>query len=118
MCSSDLLSLYTGHDRDYDSGVVYRQYFNSPDLMFPAIVRNEEQLKRKDYVFGIRDVGAARAWPLTAFDKRPIINDAVGQRRIVLVGDPKTRTVRAYDRQDREFGAGEAFGTLTGPGGI
>ena len=111
------LSLYTGHDRDYDSGVVYRQYFNSPDLMFPAIVRNEEHLKRKDYVFGIRDVGAARAWPVTAFEKQPVINDAVGQRKIVLVGDPKTRTVRAYDRKDREFGAGDRFGMLTGPGG-
>ena len=37
--------------------------------MFPAIVRNEEHLKRKDYVFGIRDDGAARAWPMTAFEK-------------------------------------------------
>ena len=63
------LSLYTGHDRDYDSGVVYRQYFNSPDLMFSEFVRNEEYLKRKEYVFGIRDVGAARAWPMTAFEK-------------------------------------------------
>ena len=64
-----VLALYTGHDRDYDSGVVYRQYLNSPDLMFSEFVRNEEHLKRKDYVFGIRDVGAARAWPMTAFEK-------------------------------------------------
>ena len=85
--------------------------------MFPAIVRNEEHLKRKDYVFGIRDVGAARAWPMTAFEKQPVINDAVGQRKVVLVGDPKTRTVRAYDRKGREFGAGNRFGMLTGSGG-
>ena len=34
-----VLSLETGHIRDYDSGVVYNEYFASPDLMFPAIVR-------------------------------------------------------------------------------
>lgn len=90
------LSLETGHDRNYDSGAVYKQYFDSPDLMFPAIVRNEEHLRRKDYVFGIRDVGAARAWPLTAFESNAVINDAVGTRPVVLVGDPVTRTVRAF----------------------
>ncbi len=54
-----VLSLNTGHRRDYGSGVVYREYFASPELMFPTIVRDEKLLKRKDYVFGIRDVGAA-----------------------------------------------------------
>ena len=55
-----VLSLETGYRRDYGPGVVYNDYFASPDLMFPAIVRNEEEVKRKDYVFGIREFAAAK----------------------------------------------------------
>lgn len=111
------LALETGHDRNYGSGVVYRQYFNSPDLMFPAIVRNEERLKRKDYIFGIREAGAAKAWSLAAFAKEPVINDTVGQRNVVLVGDPVTRSVRAYDRRDYKFENTDQTRLLRGPGG-
>lgn len=98
-----VLSLQTGYRRDYGAGVVYRDYFASPDLMFPAIVRNEEQVKRKDRVFGIRDVAAAKAWPVEAFRDKHVINDAVGTRDIVLIGDAATRTVRAYDRKGHMF---------------
>ncbi|HMB48366.1 MAG TPA: DUF3179 domain-containing protein, partial [Afifellaceae bacterium] len=87
-----VLSLETGHRRDYGSGVVYQAYFASPDLMFPTIVRNEESVRRKDFVFGIRDVAAAKAWPVSAFATRPVINDAVGSRNVVLIGDAETRT--------------------------
>jgi hypothetical protein len=112
------LSLYTGHDRNYDSGVVYRQYFNSSNLMFPAIVRNEEQLRRKDYVFGIRELGAAKAWPLDAFEKHPVINDTIGARNIVLIGNPLTRTVRAYERGAHSFRKSDENNHLAGPGGV
>jgi hypothetical protein len=115
---TSVLSLETGHDRNYDSGVVYRKYFASPDLIFPAIVRNEEHLRRKDYVFGIRQTGAAKAWPLDAFKDSPVINDAVGARNIVLVGDPATRTVRAYERRARSFRRTNEPDRLAGPGGL
>ena len=124
-----VLSLETGYRRNYGAGVVYRDYFASPDLMFPAIVRNEQQVKRKDRVFGIRDVAAAKAWPIEAFRDNKVINDAVGDRTIVLIGDSTTRTVRAYDRKQLTFrGSEEQLTTdegdwtiteaaLLGPGG-
>ena len=59
---------------------------------------------------GIRDVAAARAWPINAFEEHPVINDRVGLRSVVLIGDAETRTVRAYDRGER------AFGPLAGAG--
>lgn len=102
--NTKVLSLETGYNRNYDSGFVYRDYFASPDLMFPAYVRDETKVKRKDYVFGIRDVAAARAWPVEAFRETSVINDAVGALDIVLIGNPDTRTVRAYERD-----AGETF---------
>ena len=99
---SRVLSLDTGHSRDYGSGVVYNDYFSSPDLMFPTDV-DETLFQQKDYVFGIRDVAAAKAWPLEAFEGGAVINDRVGGRTVVLIGDAGTRTVRAYDRGDRDF---------------
>ncbi len=114
---SRVLSLETGFNRDYASGVVYQDYFASPELMFPAIVRNEERLVRKDYVFGVRDVGVARAWPVEAFREKAVINDRIGDRNIVLVGDAETRTVRAYDRGSIDFVEGDAANRLESPAG-
>lgn len=110
-----VLSLDTGYYRDYGSGVVYQEYFASPELMFPAIVRDESQLKRKDYVFGVREFGAAKAWPIEAFRETKIINDKVGFTNIVLIGDAETRTVRAYQRNELTFEAGSKRNTLKGP---
>lgn len=111
-----VLSIETGFRRDYGSGVVYRDYFASDDLMFPALLENTS-LKQKDYVFGIRSVGAAKAWPVTAFAGGKVINDAVGAQQVVLIGDAASRTVRAYDRGDLSFEAGPDRQTLEGPGG-
>lgn len=98
-----VLSLETGFSRNYGSGVTYRDYFASPDLMFPAIVRNETVVNRKDYVFGIRTFGAAKAWPVEAFRTQPIVNDRVGDKNIVLIGNADGRTVRAYERGGETF---------------
>ncbi|MBT5191690.1 MAG: DUF3179 domain-containing protein [Rhodospirillaceae bacterium] len=117
--ATTVLALDTGHDRYYGSGVVYRDYFASPNLMFPAVVQLDAPLKQKDYVFGIQSFGVTRAWPLAVFAKRPIINDKIGKRRIVLIGDAATRTVRAYDRMKPKFSfkAHEEPGFLEGLGG-
>lgn len=113
-----VLSLETGHNRDYGSGVVYKEYFASPELMFPTIVRNEERVSRKDYIFGVRTPGAARAWPMDAFTGGAVINDEVGGIAVVLVGDAATRTVRAFERGPHRFAMGEESNGLTGPGGL
>ena len=112
-----VLSLETGHSRDYGSGAVYRDYFASPKLMFPALV-DQTRLKQKDYVFGIRSFGAAKAWPVAAFGAGRVINDRVGQQEVVLVGDARTRSVRAYASDGRRFEASVDRGRLSGPGGL
>ena len=106
-----VLSLDTGHSRDYRPGRPYGAYFADPELMFPALVTDERQAP-KDQVFGIRAVGGARAWPLDAFDGGAVINDQVGLIDVVLIGDSDGRTVRAYERDGRTFEAGTADGTL------
>jgi Protein of unknown function (DUF3179) len=94
---TQVLALETGYRRDYGSGVVYQDYFASKDLMFPAVADQTRQ-KQKAYVFGIRRFGGAKAWPLTAFRKKPVINDAVAGFPVVLLGDADSRSARAYER--------------------
>ena len=108
-----VLSLETGHIRNYDSGITYKAYFASPDLMFPAFVNDESQLLRKDYVFGVRSVAASKAWPLAVFVDTPLINDVIGLQPLVLIGDAATRTVRAYQREIDETFVQDSNGIIS-----
>ncbi len=109
-----ILSLKTGYRRDYGSGVVYSAYFGSDDLMFPVDV-DQSQLSQKDYVFGVRQFGGAKAWPISAFVDTPVINDELLDRPLVLIGNAATRTARAYERGDLSF-KGDAGGVTSKDG--
>ncbi len=109
--STKVLSLDTGHERDYTPGRPYGRYFASPDLMFPAAVA-DRSVAQKDYVFGVRAFGGAKAWPVESFRDKHVVNDSVGFVDIVVVGDAATRTVRAYRRDGRSFAAGAKPGEI------
>ena len=47
-----VLSLETGHDRDYGEGVAYSAYFSTQNLMFNVAVK-DKRLKNKDEVLGL-----------------------------------------------------------------
>ena len=101
---SKVLSLDTGYFRPYEPGLPYGDYFASPDLMFPTQTL-DKRLKPKDYVFALRDGEHEKAWPVSAFEKKKVINDKVGDISVVLIGDAATRTVRAYASEGRTFDA-------------
>lgn len=90
-----VVDIETGYPRNYSPGAAYRDYFASPDLMFPTAV-DESTLKKKDYVFALRSSNIEKAWPLTLFEGGAVINDRAGVLDLVLVGNAATRTVRAY----------------------
>ncbi len=50
---SKVLSLATGHRRDYGEGVAYRDYFASGDLMF-SVARQDARLRKKDEILALR----------------------------------------------------------------
>jgi hypothetical protein len=110
-----ILSLDTGHHRDYRPGRPYGEYFASADLMFPALV-DETRIGAKDYVFALRSSGAEKAWPLSRFDAEPVINDNAGVVQLTLVGDSATRTVRAYRTDGQAFSPGGIAGELVSGG--
>lgn len=97
-----VLALETGFRRDYTPGKAYSRYFNSPELMFPALTK-DERLLPKDQVFGLRMTGAEKAWSLNSFTGGQVINDRVGVVQLVIIGDAGTRTVRAYRSTGKKF---------------
>ncbi len=111
-----VLSLNTGHQRDYSPGRPYGTYFASPDLMFPARVDNKE-LQAKDFVFALRSTQLDKAWRLSDFEGGKVINDVAGVADIVLIGDAATRSVRAYHRDGRTFSKGGETNTLNSDDG-
>ena len=116
--TTKVLSLNTGHVRDYGSGVVYKDYFASSDLMFPTAADESKGVAKKDYVFGIRAVGASKAWPLAAFKNGRVINDDLNGGDLVLIGDNRSRTVRAFAAGGRDFQkVDDSLSRVTGPGG-
>ncbi len=97
-----VLSLDTGHERDYRPGQPYGSYFASPDLMFPVVVR-DRRLDPKDRIFVLRDGDRDMAWALSLFEDNPILHDRVGRVPVALLGDAATETVRAYESGGRIF---------------
>ena len=100
-----VLSLATGYTRNYSGGAACSRYFSSLDLMFPTVV-GDKRLRAKDQVFGVRMPNAQKAWPLAAFAGGRVINDKLGDRKLVLIGDSGSRTVRAYRREEWQFRTG------------
>lgn len=112
-----VLSLDTGHRRDYGPGAAYGSYFASPELMFPTNV-DETKARQKDYVFALRSSGTEKAWPLKLFAGGAVINDRAGIVDLVLVGDAATRTVRAYRSDGKQFAKGAKPDEVTADGKI
>lgn len=102
---TSVLSLETGHNRDYSPGAVYGDYFASPGLMFPVApaAAADQRLAEKDYVFGLTVPGARKAWPLSVFEGGVVLMDEVEGLPVVLIGDAATRTVRAYEAAELSF---------------
>jgi hypothetical protein len=105
--STRVLALDTGFVRDYRPGVAYHAYFASPELMFPALVK-DRRLSQKDLIFGIRVPGGVKSWPLADFAHGAVINDRVGFVDIVLIGDPDGYGARAYKANGHRFARGAA----------
>ena len=60
-------------------------------------------MNAKDYVFALRSSGIDKAWSLASFENEPVINDVAGALALTLIGDAKTRSVRAYRTDGTKF---------------
>ncbi len=103
---SRVLSLRTGHQRDYSEGAAYREYFATDELMF-IVPETDDRLKNKAEVLGL----VFAEYPddtlaiTTAFLRaNPVYHDAVGQIRLVMLTD-RSGASRVYEAHGVRFKA-------------
>lgn len=100
-----VLSLDTGHERDYREGMAYRDYFATDRLMFsvPAL---DDRLDNKDEVLALRFAdapGEQLAIEVDFLSRNRVYHDAIGDREFVVLTD-RSGASRVYESGGRRFG--------------
>jgi Protein of unknown function (DUF3179) len=90
--NTSVLSIDTGHQRDYAEGAAYRDYFASDRLMF-QVSRTDRRLRNKDEVLVMRLPDGTDGTTPIAIDVRflrahPVYSFSVGQSRYVAITSP------------------------------
>ena len=80
----------------------YFAYRYQKDTVFPVPERSSD-LGAKEQVFGLAFGDAARAYPLSLFEGRNLINDTLADRNVVIFAADSGAGVRAYDRGQHVF---------------
>jgi hypothetical protein len=98
---TDVLSLNTGHRRDYGEGVAYKDYFSTDKLMF-TVPKIDKRLKNKDEVLIVREGGEPVAISAGFLSQNRIYHDRNGDVSFVVVTDTSGAN-RVYDSADIVF---------------
>ncbi len=99
-----VLSLDTGHWRDYAEGAAYRDYFATDELMFPVPVL-DTRLKNKDEVFTVllaRHPETPLAISAEFLARTAVHHDAIEDTPLVVLTDPSGAN-RAFASEDVTF---------------
>ncbi len=117
---TQVLSLETGHLRDYTPGNPYGSYFASPETMFPA-GDPARRLPDKARIYALNIDGQPHALATADVVRERVVNDSVGDTPVVVIaGGPDLKGVgidrragpvvwnagaeiRAYERGDQTF---------------
>jgi hypothetical protein len=101
---SSVLSLDTGHLRDYSEGEAYRQYFATDELMF-AVPELDRRLGNKDEVLGVispQYPDKPLAIAADYLSEHPVFHDRVEGLRFVVLTDASGAN-RVYEARDVTF---------------
>ena len=93
-----VMSLDTGHDRNYSEGTAYREYFATDELMFNTPF-NDTRLRNKQEVLALRFAAAPDeqlAIDTKFLQKNPIYQNKIGQQTFVVFTD-NSGANRVYD---------------------
>ena len=99
-----VLSLNTGHRRDYGEGVAYNQYFATDDLMF-TVPKLDKRLKNKDEVLGlvfVENSDMPLAVSSAYLSKNPVYQSSIGEKDFVVFTD-KSGASRVYESNGKKF---------------
>lgn len=99
-----VLSLDTGHRRDYGEGAAYRDYFATDDLMF-NVPKLDKRLKNKDEVLGLvfsQYPGKPLAIGVDYLSKNPVYHKSLGNLDFVVLTD-ESGASRVYETKGAKF---------------
>jgi len=102
--NTQVLSLDTGHQRDYGEGVAYQNYFGTDELMFPVPKANDD-LFNKDEVLIIRTEGYRKdplAIAIKYLKRKKFYADKIGDTNFIVLAD-KTGASRVYGSLGHKF---------------
>lgn len=101
---TSVLSLETGHNRNYSEGNAYQDYFSNDRLMFNTPF-SDTRLKNKDEVLALRFEEVPNeqlAISAKFLAKRPVYEDELGDVKFVVITDPSGAN-RVYERGNHSF---------------
>ncbi len=96
-----VLSLNTGHKRDYGEGVAYQDYFATDDLMFNTPF-DDRRLENKQEVVALRFTGGELAIDTDFLSRNPLYSDSIGLQDFLIVTD-SAGSSRVYDHEEVRF---------------
>ena len=113
-----VLSLDTGHRRDYDEGAAYREYFATDDLMF-NVPKLDKRLKNKDEVLGLvfsQHPDKPLAIGVGFLSQNPVYHKNIGDMEFVVLTDSSGAS-RVYETKGTKFQTWDQDSTATDVGG-
>jgi len=99
-----VLSIDTGHNRDYSEGVAYKKYFGTDKLMF-AVPKENKKLYNKDEVLIVRPEGYQDdplAISVNFLKIKKVYHNQIGDTKFVVLTD-KSGANRVYESGDIRF---------------
>ncbi|WP_462252653.1 DUF3179 domain-containing protein [Ekhidna sp.] len=102
--NTTVLSLNTGHKRNYDEGVAYQEYFGTDELMF-NVPFDDRRLKNKQEVLALRFPEYPKeqlAISAKFLKKNPVYHDKIGAIEFVVLTD-ESGANRVYESQGLMF---------------
>ena len=102
--NTQVLSLETGHKRDYGEGVAHKSYFANQKLRFNTPFK-DSRLENKREVVALRfmaDPDQQLAINTRFLNKNPLYRTRLGQQEVLVLTDTSGAN-RVYDPQDIEF---------------
>ncbi|MDE2782318.1 MAG: DUF3179 domain-containing (seleno)protein, partial [Gemmatimonadota bacterium] len=108
-----VLSLDTGHERDYGEGVAYRQYFATDRLMF-GVPKLDPRLRNKDEVLALRfpdAPGEQLAIWVVFLSRNRVYHDRLGDTEFVVLTDASGAS-RVFESAGRRFTGWDSDSTV------
>jgi len=96
-----VLSLETGHRRDYGEGVAYQSYFATDRLMF-TVPKIDDRLLNKDEVLALRNENEQLAIAIKYLRTKSVHHDTFDHRKVCVL-TTRNGSSRAYDVEDVRF---------------